>query len=634
MNADATFRIPRHDVGPLEPWRGSLASNAQLANVIETRTPTPDDGADLLACYRDRAALASLFDDASGERDDAVARAAAAAHAAALAQTHDSGWIEVARDGAAVQRSPAGSSALTPGLWLAGWSLALVARDADAVAALCDQRTQDACIPPPGRADTFWPLVFSALASLAVAPRDVPRAVVEARWALAQPASVVEPGYVDHLLLPLLELGEHLVEGNQTGWDATVAVALSRHAAWYGTEERRFDRAGFLAFGVLGITALAHDRSLTTHVESSYVPPDLVTGRFTRSNVGITYVYPTQRLSRSDAAHWFLDLEGFPNAGRSHHLVELGDDLVARYQASGAPGVSQATIDFVLEDDAPPLLDAGELLLVADLHAKRVDDRPDATPPALHAQRAELSEAIAALEAVIARIPEGARRVPDAEFWSERGRRVLETEPGRFEDERLRAVHATYERILADIDRALRGAASQASTTPGAPADDPEPEHEARATALLAIEVLRAQVTPLLELIAHDRTGEVVRALRPRDDDYERVFLGAAAAVARRGYEVLWNEQLKIAYPRAHQTLLLCYLAPAGMLADENELSRQFPGGYRAIADRLNPHRVWVRWKYVRPGETSGLAYDGLVWCDDHWAWFPKPYRVLGELSD
>jgi hypothetical protein len=22
-------------------------------------------------------------------------------------------------------------------------------------------------------------------------------------------------------------------------------------------------------------------------------------------------------------------------------------------------------------------------------------------------------------------------------------------------------------------------------------------------------------------------------------------------------------------------------------------------------------------------------AYDGLVWCDDHWAFFPKPYRVL-----
>ena len=46
----------------------------------------------------------------------------------------------------------------------------------------------------------------------------------------------------------------------------------------------------------------------------------------------------------------------------------------------------------------------------------------------------------------------------------------------------------------------------------------------------------------------------------------------------------------------------------------------------------LDPHRVWARWKFVRPGEPSGMAYDGLVWVDDHWAWFPKPYRVLAHL--
>jgi hypothetical protein len=65
------------------------------------------------------------------------------------------------------------------------------------------------------------------------------------------------------------------------------------------------------------------------------------------------------------------------------------------------------------------------------------------------------------------------------------------------------------------------------------------------------------------------------------------------------------------------------------MLASDNELSRPFPGGYRAIAAKLNPNRIWVRWKFCRPGETAGMAYDGLVWVDDHWAWFPKPYRAL-----
>ena len=41
---------------------------------------------------------------------------------------------------------------------------------------------------------------------------------------------------------------------------------------------------------------------------------------------------------------------------------------------------------------------------------------------------------------------------------------------------------------------------------------------------------------------------------------------------------------------------------------------------------------VWAAWKYVVPGATSGLAYDGLVWCEDHWSWFPRPYRVLRDL--
>ncbi|HWO61148.1 MAG TPA: hypothetical protein VNO31_14065 [Umezawaea sp.] len=47
------------------------------------------------------------------------------------------------------------------------------------------------------------------------------------------------------------------------------------------------------------------------------------------------------------------------------------------------------------------------------------------------------------------------------------------------------------------------------------------------------------------------------------------------------------------------------------------------------MADLLVPTRVWAAWKYRSPNSSAGLSYDGLVWCDDHWAFFPKPYRVL-----
>jgi hypothetical protein len=124
-----------------------------------------------------------------------------------------------------------------------------------------------------------------------------------------------------------------------------------------------------------------------------------------------------------------------------------------------------------------------------------------------------------------------------------------------------------------------------------------------------------------------------VRAVRPREEDYARVFVGAAVALARQHYDALWAAEPEFVRPSAQQTEVRTFIAPAGMLATDNELSRQFPGGYRAIERWLNPHRVWVAWKFISPGQPSGMAYNGLVWCDDHWAWFPKPYRALAPLT-
>jgi hypothetical protein len=45
------------------------------------------------------------------------------------------------------------------------------------------------------------------------------------------------------------------------------------------------------------------------------------------------------------------------------------------------------------------------------------------------------------------------------------------------------------------------------------------------------------------------------------------------------------------------------------------------------------PERIWVAWEFVEPGRDSGLSFDGLVWCEDHWAWFPRPYLLLAEQN-
>jgi hypothetical protein len=149
-----------------------------------------------------------------------------------------------------------------------------------------------------------------------------------------------------------------------------------------------------------------------------------------------------------------------------------------------------------------------------------------------------------------------------------------------------------------------------------------------RLRAEVAMAALRVQLEPILRAIATDPTGGALQELRPKDADYATVFVAEAVASAQERYELLWNKGIGFRQP-GNRTQLRIHVAPAGALADDNAMSRPFPVGYRSIANLLVPSRVWAAWQYHAPGNTAGLSYDGLVWCDDHWAFFPKPYRVL-----
>lgn len=144
----------------------------------------------------------------------------------------------------------------------------------------------------------------------------------------------------------------------------------------------------------------------------------------------------------------------------------------------------------------------------------------------------------------------------------------------------------------------------------------------ARGGALLAIEVMKEQLAPLLQALAHERDGRIAASLAPQPGDFALAFTAQAAHAASRAYAAAPAARVA---PIEGASELQITLAPAGMLADDNALSRQFPSGYGSIAHLLAPQRIWARWKYLRPG----VAYDGLVWLDKRWVWFPKPYRVL-----
>jgi len=312
---------------------------------------------------------------------------------------------------------------------------------------------------------------------------------------------------------------------------------------------------------------------------------------------------------------WWLDLYGL-GGERSHKLVTEGGLLVARYDEAMTDAGLGLHARFILTDEArppqaPPALDAGELLVLADRRAQAADATPPPDEQAQRQQRALLDDAADLVATALKRLVPG-RPAQAGDFPSALGRACFEADPGRFDRERLEAVRQVYAGIVMQSDAA--GGA------------------DARVAALAAIGILRTQLEPLLWAVARDISGELAAALRPRAEDYALVFSAEVAGAARAAFDAGFARAGNPKPADPGQTQLVCHLAPAGMLASDNELSQHFPGGYRHIAGYLNPQRVWVRWKFCRPNESAGMAYDGLVWVDDHWAWFPKAYRVLGDI--
>lgn len=636
--------IHRHEIGDAEAQRVQLEHVNRLSQAVFERQPAPQDGADLLNDESRRALIASLFPEETTTMFDAIAGGAGAGACAVLTQrcwriNHDDGLVVLSHPSRPARQIPVGEAGLSWPDWITGYSLAIIARDQDALNTLGTLESINACARPVDVIDEFWLYYCGAFALAVSDPAGIGSWIDDALNALER-ARIAEPALVEYRIRPTLALLRALVGGSAASFNESLYQLLQAHRRYFSQPELKQDWGGLLAFEAMALAALAFERGIKPEVASDYLPQQLITGEFPRTLSRVTYHYPRRSIATASEAQWFLDLEGFPRAGRSHQLVELEGELVAQYEAHGAQGLPHARADFVLEETSQlaygresttPALDAGELLYLAETFSSLETQGNEVED--LRRRRAWLAEAIACVDAVLARIPAGQEVVPPETITSQRGRTYYQAEPGRFRRARIVGYSEGLRRALGRIDAEIECFGQQPEQQDVVAPEAGGSEDEAQTKARLSAEMLCAQVRPILEAIARDRSGEVIRMLKPLAGDYEKVFVGDAIEVARRAYATLWEAPFDMAYPTREQTILLCYLAPAGMLAEDNELSRPFPSGYRSIARSLNPHRVWVRWKYVRPGEKSGLAYDGLVWCDDHWAWFPKPYRVLKETG-
>ncbi len=530
----------------------------------------------------------------TGEAGRALHDASGWACAGELGARFERGEASIEFPGERAHRAAAEGAGLTLPQWIDALAVACIARDAAALALLADAdilaiRAAHVHVDPGAvGAEPFW-LPYGRAFALVVAGDA--RAAEEAQTALNQlrARSPIDPDNLAALDRPVLEGIAALARGERDGWDDRIYAALAAFHAYYNRPDFYRLLPGYVPLGLLALSVLAQSRGITLTIESPYIPAGWL--REPPAGQAARLAFQAARMHARAAAEirWWFDLAGVPSARRVHRLVDQGGAPVAVYEASYSDSGPHVHAEFELDERSEALLDDGELLLVSELHARRVPGAAD---------RFHLNEAIAALDSVPAVAPR-----------SNRGRTLHRKEPGRFDRARLEAARRTYAELLAGLQA-------------------PQPAVDARAGALVWIEVIKSQLVELLDRLPGPDAQELVRSLRPRDEDYEKAFVPEAVPRARAAY-ASWD--FKVDAPEGASCARHIYVAPAGMLKEDNELSRYFPGGYRSIAHLLDPHRVWVCWRYARPGERPAVNYDGLVWCDDHWAWFPKPFRALAN---
>jgi hypothetical protein len=122
--------------------------------------------------------------------------------------------------------------------------------------------------------------------------------------------------------------------------------------------------------------------------------------------------------------------------------------------------------------------------------------------------------------------------------------------------------------------------------------------------------------------------------LRPTRQDYEAVFKPEMAAKLMAAHDPGWEQNLVVVKPKAGQTAVLAWGATSEEIQGWQGNARDhFPGGYQQVAPHLKPGVTLYAFKFVEPGKTLGMAYDGLAFVNGQWRLFPKPFRALQTIE-
>lgn len=130
-------------------------------------------------------------------------------------------------------------------------------------------------------------------------------------------------------------------------------------------------------------------------------------------------------------------------------------------------------------------------------------------------------------------------------------------------------------------------------------------------------------------LVANADYKTLTAGMKPTDADYSTYFDASFADTAKESYSKLWNDPSTVIAPKEGQTELILYKATTEEIKNQTGQGVEFPGGYKDIIDKIKPGQTIYRFKFVEPGETLGMSFDGLVNINGHWTLFPKPFNLL-----
>jgi len=118
--------------------------------------------------------------------------------------------------------------------------------------------------------------------------------------------------------------------------------------------------------------------------------------------------------------------------------------------------------------------------------------------------------------------------------------------------------------------------------------------------------------------------------LRPTKEDYRAFYAEEGeAARAEAYYEKLWASGEAVIAPKDGQTELRLFSATVKELDNYEGEYAEFPTAMISLANDLKPDLTIYAFKFVKPGEKSGMAYEGLTHINGRWRLFPKPWKYM-----